>query len=215
MGDLWDAADGGRGDDDREAWDAERAQLLRTETREPVRLMLEAWDRDLDEMEVTLARGYVAGRGFNPDYEVPVDPRVWGIEYEGRVYGPGDTELSGTAHYLAHAVALEQWPEDTPEHQYYDDLAEIVLDRDSAVFASRFRDESTGAYRPQIGFIGRSEDRARARYMRGEGGARDVLVEFRLDEAHVATGFQLADARAHVERQAEEGRRRDLEWLRR
>ncbi len=212
----------GRGEDDRREeeprdedarWAEERARTLSAERREPVRLIWQAWDHDLTDREKQTVREYVARRGFDPSLEIPVPQNVWGIEYEGRTYGPGDRELTGTVHFLDHAFERGEWPDDTPEYMYYRDAEEIVLDPDSRMFVNRFRDERTGELRPQLGFIGKSEDPRKGRYMRGPEGREDVLVEFRLDRAHIATALQRSDAAAHVERQAEEDKRRDLRWL--
>lgn len=194
--------------DDERGWCLERAEALRTERREPARLIWQAWERDLDEREQERVRELVAARGFDPLLEVPVPPSLWGNRYEGRAYGAGDRELTGTVHYLDHAVEREEWPDGTTEERYYLDVQAIVLDPDSRMFVSRFRDELTGELRPQLGFVGGTD-----RGMRGPGGQRSVLVEFRLDRGHITTGFQLPNGEARVERQAAEGKRRDLRWL--
>ncbi len=109
-------------------WDAERVRALATERREPARLIWQAWTRDLGEHEKERVRELVATRGFDPHYEIRVPPTIWGMEYEGRVYRPGDRELTGTIHYLSHAVAEGQWPEGTTEEHYYLHVEAIVLD---------------------------------------------------------------------------------------
>lgn len=195
--------------DDDARWAEERARALSAERREPARLIWRAWERDLTEEEKERARQFVATRGFDPLLEVPVPRRLWGLEYEGRVYGPGDRELTGTVHYLNHAVDREEWPEDTTEERYYLDVEAVVLDPGSRMFVNRFRDEETGELRPQLGFVGRTDET-----MRGPNGRRDMLVEFRLDRGHITTGLQRPDGVAHIDRQAAEGKRRDLRWLR-
>lgn len=209
-------------DDDRDAeqgrsrdpeWEAQRAEALRTERREPAKLIWQAWERGLDEREAERVRAFVATRGFDPFLEVPLPRNLWGSEYEGRIYGPRERELTGIVHYLNHAADRQEWPDGTTEEEYYLDINDIVLDPRSNMFVSRFRDEETGEWRAQLGFIGRSEDAHTGDSMRGPGGQRDVLVEFRLDRGHITTAFQLPDGRAHVERQAKEGKRRDLVWL--
>jgi hypothetical protein len=77
----------------------------------------------------------------------------------------------------------------------------------------RFRDEETGEWRVQLGFVGRADDPETGDSMRGPRGQRDVLLEFRLDRGRIATGFQLPDRVARVERQLREGKRRDPIWL--
>ncbi len=203
--------DGGRAAQEqvRDArWDAERVRALATERREPARLIWQAWTRELGEHEKERMRELVATRGFDPHHEIRVPPTIWGVEYEGRVYRPGDRELTGTIHYLSHAVCEGQWPEGTTEERYYLDVEAIVLDPDSRMFVSRFLDGQTGELRPQLGIIGETDAD-----MRGPEEQRQMLVEYRLDTNHIATGFQLRDRASRVLRQEREGRRRDVRWI--
>ncbi len=189
-------------------WDSERARAIRDERHEPVRLIWRAWERGLTGDEKERVRHLVATRGFDPHHEIRVPPTLWGMEYESRVYRPGDRELTGTIHYLNHAVAEGQWPEDVTEERYYLDVEAIVLDPDSRMFVSRFLDGQTGELRAQLGIIGETDPQ-----MRGPEGQRQMLVEYRLDTNHIATGFQLRDGVSRVLRQEREGRRRDLRWI--
>ncbi len=173
-----------------------------------MRLIWRAWGRDLTEDEKERVRHPVATRGFDPHHEPRVPIRLWGMEYEGRVYRPGEHELTATTDYLSHAVAEGQWPEGTTEERYYPDVEAVVLDPDSRMFVSRFLDGQTGQLRAQLGIIGKTDPQ-----MRGSEGQRQMLVEYRLDTNHIATGFQLRDRVSRVLRQEHEGRRRDVRWL--
>ncbi len=73
---------------------------------------------------------------------------------------------------------------------------------------SRFLDEQRGELRPQLGIIGETDAN-----MRGPEGQKQMLVEYRLDTNHIATGFQLRDGASRVLRQEREGRRRDVRWI--
>ncbi len=189
-------------------WEAERERAIASERHEPVRLIWRAWERDLSEDEKEKVRHLVATRGFDPHHETRVPTTLWGMEYEGRVYRPGEHELTGTLHYLSHAVTEGQWPEETTEERYYLDVEAIVLDPYSRMFVSRFLDGQTGQLRPQLGIIGETDPQ-----MRGPEGQRQMLVEYRLDTNHIATGFQLRDGVSRVLRQEHEGRRRDVRWI--
>ena len=193
--------------EDRE-WEIERSRAIRSERHEPARLIWLAWERELRDPEKERVRQLVATRGFDPHHEMRVPPLLWGMEYEGRVYGPGDRELTGTIHYLSHAVAEGQWPDGTTEERYYLDVEAIVLDEGSRLFVSRFLDGLTGELRPQLGIIGETDAD-----MRGPEGQRQLLVEYRLDTGHIATAFQLRDGVVRVLRQEREGRRRDVRWV--
>ncbi len=189
-------------------WEAGRERAIASERHEPVRLIWRAYERDLSEDEKERVRHLVATRGFDPHHETRVPTTLWGMEYEGRVYRPGEHELIGTIHYLNHAVAEGQWPEGTTEERYYLDVEAVVLDPDSRMFVSRFLDGQTGQLRAQLGIIGETDPE-----MRGSEGQRQMLVEYRLDTNHITTGFQLRDGISRVLRQEREGRRRDVRWI--
>ncbi len=184
----------------------ERLRALTNERIGAVRLMWSAWERDLDEREREIVRDRVVGSGFPPREEA-APGRLWGLTYQGHTYGPGDRELTGTLHYLDHAVRERQWPDGTSEIQYYRDIEAVVFDESSRMFVSWFRDEATGLYRPQLGIIGQTDED-----MRGPGGASELIVEYRLDVRGWATAFQLEDAERRVRYQEAAGRRRNLRW---
>ena len=154
--------------------------------------------RPLTNKEVGKIVDQVAERGFNNNLLEKAGGRLTGLEWQGNTIKGSDMMGSGIVHYLRHVVAHREWPVGTSVDDYYQSIKEVVLDKQSQLFVSRFR----GAL--QVGIVRESGNFA------GPGSKGLFFVEFRAETGHVVTAnqFVLLDDIINSEK------RSDLIWIR-
>lgn len=144
--------------------------------------------RELTPQELNKVIEHVAKAGFEPGGSQRVTKMLEGQVWNGKVLKAGDVVEPGGFHYLKHVNVQEEWPVGTNYDQYFENLKNLVLDKNTGIIISKF-DSSW-----QIGFVGESGK------WQGPKGFNHILLEYRVKYGYWVTGFQVDDFEALIKK---------------
>jgi len=153
--------------------------------------------RPLTNKEIGKVTSFVAERGFNDNLLEKAGGRLTGLEWEGNTIRGSNMMGTGVVHYLRHVIAGNEWPAGTTLEEYYDSISQVVQDKQTKVFISRYSGEL------QVGFT-----REAGKYA-GTKSSGLFFIEFRLSTGSLVTANQAKifdDIINAVERS-------DLKWI--
>ena len=128
-------------------------------------------------------RIHVAQAGFDSQRTFVADRRVIGLtRSNGQIIHLGDQIANDELHYLRHVVEQQEWPTGTTQSQYEDSLSNLALRLRVGILVSE-----KPPFGWHVGIVGRTA------MNRGPDGAEWMLVEYRVNTGHWATGHQLRD----------------------
>jgi len=133
--------------------------------------------------DIAAIRAHIANAGFDPASSYLADRRVLGLPWsDGAAIEHGDRIPTAELHYLRHVVAQREWPPRTSPAEYVDSLRELADIPRTGILISEIP-----PFGWHVAIVGRS-----GRWQ-GPRGFEWMLVEYRVNSGHWATGFQVRD----------------------